>query len=136
MRIDNIIDVITEQIRQDSYFDQIEIIYAYPKAVKPTRLDKTYIALGISDINISPAHIDADDLEGNISVFADIFVPYKKENACLSEIFTRLCSCLSCLNLTSVSAGRIEAYADVQAYALKTVITFSDRITTGGEADE
>lgn len=136
MRLDNIIDILAEKIRQDSYFDQTEITYAYPQAVKPTRLEKPYIALGIGDINMSPAYIDAEDFQGSISVFADIFVPYKRGSACIPEMFTRLCGCFGCLNLTSISAGRIESDPNVQAYALKTVITFSDRLDAGGDEDE
>jgi hypothetical protein len=136
MNINSLLDDMLEKINANSFFDDMKIIKAYPCSVKPTRLNNVYISLGINKIDIKPYEIDDVNKAGEVSVFADIFVPIRMDNACMSEIFSRLCTVLEEYNVIGISADRITADNDIQAYVLKTSITFSDEVIFGGEGNE
>lgn len=136
MMIDTIIDQLIDVIKKDKYFDNIRVINAYPFKTKPTRITKAYVALGIYEINMKSYNIDDSQRRGEVSVFADIFVPVHSDNGYISEIFMHLCDALKCFNVLSVSASGITADSDIQAVVMKTVITFDDEIHFGGDGIE
>lgn len=123
-------------LKSDSRFKNIALVRAYPPAAKPTRLDRIYVALGIKAIDLHPAQIDCSEKAGEISVFADIFVPFKMDNCRAGEVFADICSVLSSYNVMSVSASRLAADERIQASVLKASLTFNGRFLFGGENDE
>lgn len=128
MRVENIIDELIALIKSDAYFSNIKVIKAYPCTAAPTRITAETVALGLEKINLSSASVDDSNRSGDVSVFADIFIPVKDNNGRASDIFTRLCSCCSVYNILSVSAQRITVDITTAAYVLKTVFTFNDEI--------
>ena len=101
MRIDTILDAVEERLKADELFSNINIIKAYPCSINKA---------------------------GEISVFADIFVPLKTPSERAFEILTAICSCMGDFNVLSVSAQRIAVDRDTASYVLKTVFTFRDEI--------
>lgn len=136
MNMNHLLDSIISLLKNDGSFNDIAIVKAYPPSVKPTRLSRIYIALGISEINMHSCSIDCSARAGEVSVFADIFIPFKMDNSCACEVFTKICNALSIYNILSVSASRLTADEQVQASVLKTKITFNDEISFGGDSDE
>lgn len=135
VKIDTLISGIVEDIKDDSYFADMKIINAYPNEIKPTRLSCVYIALGISEINIKPNQIDFSHKAGEVSVFADIYIPIRS-NENMGEIFTQLCRVMNYYNLSSVRTYRMTADRDAEANVLKAVFTFVDCVDFGGDDGE
>lgn len=133
MRIDKITTELINAVKQNEYFNDINVIAAYPKGKKPTRLERICIAFGISEVNISSAYIDEHERTGTVTVFADIFVPLKYDCGIMPVIFSKMCESLSGFNILSITAGRISTDSDIQAYLLKAAVTVGDIITFGGD---
>ncbi len=128
MKIESLIDNLIKVISEDSYFSDIKLIKAYPCTIAPTRIGVETVAFGLDKISLSSSSVDDSNRDGDVSVFADIFIPIKTENSRAGEIFSRLCKCLSIYNILSVSAERITVDVNTSAYVLKTVFTFNDEI--------
>lgn len=128
MRIDTILDAVEERLKADELFSNINIIKAYPCSAAPSRLSRETLALGLDEIKVTPASVDDINKTGEISVFADIFIPLKTTSSRAFEILTALCSCMDDFNVLSVSAQRIAVDRDTASYVLKTVFTFRDEI--------
>lgn len=128
MRIENIINELEELIKADGYFENIDVVKAYPRHPAPTRNSRETVALGIDSIDMDSPEADGSARSGNIAVFADIFVPIKLSNSLAFEILEKLCSVLCAFNVLSVSAQRITFDTDTSSYLLKTVFTFNDEI--------
>ncbi len=135
MRLDTFVNGLIDEIKNDSYFSDMKIVNAYSALQKPTRLSRVYIALGVCEISLEKNHIDFTDKAGDVSVFADIFVPLNSDFN-VSEIFSRLCKVLNYYNISSIKAQTITSDRDIEAILLKTVFTFSDEISFGGDEDE
>lgn len=128
MRIEEIVEQIINTVKSDDFFNDVKIIKAYPNSNYPTRLGCDIVAVGLDEIQLCKRGIDELDNAGEISVFVDIFTPVKTEITRASEIFTRLCKCLYCYNLVSISAQRIITDSERAAFVLKTKFTFNDEI--------
>lgn len=125
MRFNTLLNELILLIKNDSYFKDIKVKYSYPSRVKPTRLSRSYITLGINSAEIIPAYVDSDDKTASITVFADIFVPEKSGSEKNSEIFMNLCRVFMNTGITGISAGRISYDKNVQAFLLETSISFN-----------
>lgn len=132
MRIDTIIDELTAVIREDSYFDDMKVIYSYPSAPKPSRINNVYIALGIGEINLRSDYIDDSKRMGEVQINIDIFAPLKMSGRDVAKIFTRLCSRFDRYNVLSISASNIHIDNYIQANTLKTSVKLGDEIDFGG----
>lgn len=128
MRLEKLLDRLIDIIKTDDYFADIKVMKAYPCAIAPTRILKDTVALGIEGVELLSVSVDDSNRAGDISVFADIFIPVKKDNGKAYEIFTELCRCLCIFNVIRISAQRIAVDANTASYVLKTVITFNDEI--------
>lgn len=128
MRIESFIDEFIDSIKKDDYFSDIKIIKAYPCTEAPVRLLKETIALGFDKVDFTSISIDDSNRAGSISVFADIFIPLKKDNGRAGDIFSRLCRSLCRYNVISVSAQRTVVDNNTASYVMKTEFTFNDEI--------
>jgi hypothetical protein len=128
MRLDEIIDQFIALIKENEYFEDIRAIKAYPCTDAPVRISRATVALGVERIDMSSVSVDESNRAGEVSVFADIFVPLKSGSDKAQEIFLKLCSCLSGYNILSVSAERIAVDVNTSSYVLKTAFTFNDEI--------
>ena len=128
MRVENMVDELIYLIKSDDYFSDITVMKAYPCTAAPTRIAKKTVALGLENIDLSSSSVGESNRAGNVSVFADIFVPLKSENSKTCEIFTRLCRCFYVYPILSISAQRITVDINTSSYVLKTKFTFNDEI--------
>lgn len=128
MDISSLVTRVVGLIKYDNKFKKIDVIKAYPSVVKPTRFNKTCVAVGLSEINLHPSQIDCPAIAGEISVFVDIFIPFKMDCSGIGDIFTDICDILSrSYNVMSVSASEITADERIQAIVLKSKFTINDQ---------
>lgn len=132
MRLDTVLDELIGVINSNDYFKDVRIIKAYPFDIKPTRPSHPYIALGIEGIDMQSSSIDSAQRSGQLSVFADVFVPSKQSGEKIYDIFSNMCEVLSCFNVLSIKAFRIQYDTYTQSNVLKSVITFHDELVFGG----
>ncbi len=133
MRIDDITLTIKKIIREDAFFENTGVINAFPNRMKSTRLHKPVIALGVDNIEMESEQIESSSRSGQISVFADIFLPTSSGISELENIFSNLCRCFNHFNIISIRTGRIEFDDYAQTYVMKTVFTFNDEIEFGSD---
>ncbi|MGN0522375.1 MAG: hypothetical protein ACI4IQ_07040 [Eubacterium sp.] len=136
MKINKCVDAFIERLKASPCFEDIKILGAYPCSVKPTQLTKTVIAVGLCDIDMSSSGLGEDSRAGCYSVFADIFLPWKADNAVMSDIFKNICAAVYDLNIIGIKAQRITVDNTTGSYVLKSVFTFNDEIDFGGDGDE
>lgn len=133
MKLDDITLTVKQIIKQDEFFKNIRVINAFPNVMKTTRLDAVTIAIGVNSVDIESDQIESYSRSGNISVFADIFLPTSHKVNELESIFASLCRCFNCFNIISIRAGRTGFDPYAQAYLMKTVFTFNDEIKFGSD---
>ncbi|MCH5314983.1 MAG: hypothetical protein J1E81_03635 [Eubacterium sp.] len=136
MRLDNAVSEIEALLKNSSELSDAKIITAFPDAIKPTRLDKALVAIGISELDIAPSELESSNRAGNLSIFADIFVPSSLGSTAPLNTLVSVCKALDAYCIVSIKADKPYYSREVQAVVLKTVITFSDRITFGGDDNE
>lgn len=136
MKLDNAVDKIKELLKSNSALADATIITAFPDRLKPTRLESILIAVGINELALAPASLESSDRAGQLSIFADIFVPPSFGSDALLSTLSEICSALDACCIVSIRADKPSYSRDMQAVVLKTEITFSDRITFGGDCNE
>lgn len=127
---------IVSVIKLDSFFDRIKFVSAYPFLVKPTQLAYPVVAVGIGNMELFSAEIDGDTRAGSVSVFVDIYVPFKHKGFDMCDIFSRICKCLEDYCIERVSSQRVIADKLTSCYVMKNEFVFHDRILFGGESGE
>lgn len=128
MDISTLLDRFVGLIKYDIKFKKIDVINAYPSVVKPTRLNKICVAVGLGELNLHASQIDCPAIAGDVSVFVDIFIPFKMDRRNMDTIFTDICDILSrSYNVISVSASGITADERIQAIVLKSKFTINDQ---------
>lgn len=133
IKTEKIMDKLINEISSDDNFKNVKIIKAYPSCDKPTRISRAYIAMGIMGMNLEPYQMDYPDQAGELTIFADLFCPLKRNSDELTKLFSRLCSMLQKYNITAIRTEQITADTNTQAYQLKTAITFYNKFDFGGE---
>lgn len=136
MKMDDITLNIKKLIKSDAFFENINVISAFPDKMKSTRLKQPVIAIGIDNIEMASDRIDESSRRGDICVFADIFLPTQFDIGMMEKIFSKLCTCFDSFNILSIKTGRSRFDSYAQAYVLDTVFTFNDNIEFGSENDE
>lgn len=134
MTINFLLNRIDGLIKYDRRFKNIKVISGYPPGVKPTRLDKIYVAIGISEIHLHPSQIDGSSRAGDVSFFVDIFVPLKMDIQCIGDVFEDICNILNTYYTMSVSSSGVTVDERIQARVMKTCFTFNDQFF-GGDDD-
>lgn len=128
LRIDNMLDSVISMLKENDYFSDIKVIKAYPCSAAPTRLAAETVAVGFDEINFSSSSVDESIRDGEVTIFIDIFVPLKANNARAIDIFTEICRCFNSFNILSVRCERMAVDVSTAAYVLKTAFTFNNEI--------
>lgn len=136
MNFNSIVDNLISLIKKDGYFKDIEVAAVYPCRETATRLNRCIVVIGIDEVKVEPYQIDDSARAGNVSVFADIFVPVRENCRKAGDIFSKICCCLNAYNVVSISAERITVDKYTQTYVLKSKITFNDEIFFRSDEDE
>lgn len=132
MIFNEILNDLISILKEDRYFDHIKVICAYPYSEVPTRAKECCVAIGFDEVKMTSLQLESGERMGDVSVFADIFVPIKDDSRKTCDIFSRICKCFSVFNVVSIFSKRIEVDKNTQTYVLKTKITFNDEIVFGG----
>lgn len=133
MKINTVTSNIKTIIKGNSFFDDINVINAFPYKMKSTRLKRAVVAIGIDTIEMRSDMIGESSRRGDICVFADIFLPTHFDISMMERIFSQLCSCFESFNIISIKTGRTRFDNNAQAYLLNTVFTFHDNIEFGSD---
>lgn len=136
MRLDNAIEEVEALLRNSTELQNAKIITAFPDSIKPTRLEKILVAVGMNELELASSELESSNRAGQLSIFADIFVPTSLGCSALLSTLTGICRALDAYCVVSIKAEKPYYSKDVQATVLETIITFSDRITLGGDGIE
>lgn len=132
MTLDGILNEVKEKLTQSQLFSGVKIIGAFENKLKPTKLKNPVISLGIDSVDLSSDSIDESSRNGEIKIFADIFVPLNGSALNTQDIFLNICKTLSCYNVLSVTAQRLVVDETTQTFLLKTNVCFRDTLEFGG----
>lgn len=136
IRAESILNEFLNRILDDKFFADIQITRAFPDAVKPTILKNAAVAVGIKSLELDENSINESIKSGSFSVFADIFIPFDYGRIVPETIVFRICRDVSDFNIVSISISEIEASSLAQCYIMRTVFTFNNQLSFGGESDE
>lgn len=127
---------IVNELRQDSFFENVRIVRAYPYVTKPTEPSQPAVAINIGGISCRPCHIGDDSLATKLDIYADIYVPFKLGGDYVSDIFCRLCECVRGLGVQSIITKRTTADIKSGCYVMECSIGFERELELGGEQGE
>ncbi len=136
MMMNDSVSSFIERLKKCPDLDGVRILSSYPCAIKPTQLDRAVIAVGFCDADMSSSGLGEDSRAGCYSVFADIFLPWKKDNSVMGDIFKNICLCVGDMNILSIKADRIAVDKATASFVLKSVFTFNEEIDFGGDDGE
>lgn len=132
MKLYSIVPEIKSILKSSKKMTGAKIISGFPAGIKPTKIDSVVISLGIDRVDFEPAEIEDSTRTGQVSIYADIYMPVKLKGDVSYRVLCILCDALKNYNIISISAEKMEYQKDIQAFVTKTVITFSDKFTFGG----
>lgn len=117
-----------EKLREREYFSDKLIISAYSKTQKPTVPSNMAVVCGILSIKAQNVSLGQSVKAGEISVFADICVPFHIRNFdfeyAAQEVFSAFCAGAP----ASISASQVTVNTDMQCYVMRLTVTFSDAL--------
>ena len=127
-----IIEDFIYKLRENDYFYDKKIVRAYPVEAKETLIKAPIISVGIKEMKFDESSIGDNIKFGNISVGANIYIPFSANDITSEEIVCELCKSVDEFNIVSIKASEIKANTDLNCFIVKTVFTFNDEIQFGG----
>ena len=76
MDFKTITDLVLERIRADAYFHDFKVMSAFAPVQKPTLPEQPAVLCGVLQANAQTAALGEDVQAGQITVFADVYVPF------------------------------------------------------------
>lgn len=123
-----LVSQLCEKLREREYFSDKLIVSAYRKTQKPTVLSKTAVVCGILGMKAQNVSLGQSVMAGEISVFADLCVPFHIRNfdfeSAAQEVFSAFCAGAP----ASISASQVTVNTDMQCYVMRLTVTFSDAL--------
>lgn len=132
-QLNKIVDDYINKLKESESLNGIDIIRAFPNTRKSTILNRPYITLGLTDIDLNRASVGEHEKCGTFGVFCNIHIPFKMEAALAEIIFSNICEAVLDFQLIKVKASPISYLKETDCYLLQTVFTFYDEIQLGGE---
>lgn len=126
-------DEIIAEMKENSFFDNKKVIKAFPDIPKPTALNKPVIAVGLKEISVDDHSIGQSVKTGNISISADIFIPYSCGGCSAEAIICEICKSAIGFGISAIRVSECAVDSDAQCFAVKSVFTFNDEIAFGGD---
>lgn len=121
-----IISQMIERIRANDFFNDFSLFSAFEPLQKPTVPQKPAVICGILQASAQTAALGEDIQEGQITAFADIYVPFDLRGfdfqQIAAEIFSTLCKQVP----ASIGAEAIRADNDSECFVMRLTVTFSD----------
>lgn len=130
------VDDFAAALKDAQYLDEAKIINAYPFCQIPTIIKRPIIAVGFDNASLKPNQIGDEIQSGDISVFADIYIPTDMDNKILADILGGICKAATGMNVTAIFSKGIEYEKTANAFVMRNVFTFNDEIDFGGEQGE
>jgi len=133
---ESFVNEIIGKIRENGFFDDKKVIHAFPDIQKPVILKKAVIAVGLKEISVDDSSIGQASKAGNISVSADVFIPFSLHGCSTEKIVCEICRSVSAYGISAVKISACCADSYSQCFVVKAVFTFNDEIVFGGDTDE
>lgn len=125
-----------EKIKANKYFDNIQVVRAYPNVIKPTLLENAVVAVGIKEINVDESSLGESIKAGTVSLFTNIYVPYSFDKGNFEKIVFHICGIASDFNIVSVNVSEISVCSAAECFVMKAVFTFNNEICFKDDEDE
>lgn len=130
------VDGFVNALKKMECLDKAKIINSYPFCKIPTLIKQPIVAVGFDNAMLKPDQIGSDIKSGNVSVYANVYIPADAYGKISADIFSGICTVASALNVTAISSKGIEYDKAAGVYVMKNVFTFNDEIDFGGEQGE
>lgn len=121
-----------DMIKANSFFNDINIIGAFPNRVKPTLLSKPVIAVQIKEMVFDEAAVGESVKRGSAGVSADIYIPFLCAEFRADKIVCEICKSVDSLGITAISVAETVSDMKTQCFLIKTVFTFNGEFLFGG----
>lgn len=123
-----IVSLVLNKLAEDEYFNDFKLISAFDTAQKPTVPKKPAVVCGIVQAQAQAAALGGDVQAGNVTVFADIYVPYNLRGFDFQPAAGRLFADLCGETPVSIGAQAVKADDYSECFVMRLTVTFSDAI--------
>lgn len=117
-----------KKLREREFFKNITVVQAYSKLQKPTVPVGPVVVCGILSIHSQDVSLGQNIKAGEVSVFADICVPFHIRDfdfqEAAQEVFGTFCRDIP----AGLSASEITVNTDMQCFVMRLTVTFSDAL--------
>ncbi|MCC8016604.1 MAG: hypothetical protein LIO43_04385 [Clostridiales bacterium] len=127
--INEFVNIFINKIKENDFFADKKVIFAYPNYVKPTILKKAVIAVGIASADMKPVSLGQNYAGGILKIFADIYIPYNGESKTNAEIISKLSETVSDLNAVGICVYNEEVRSSAQCVSQMVLFSFSDEFS-------
>lgn len=127
---------IVNMLSQDSYFDNVKIIKAYPDVSKPTRLRQTVICVLPSEMDAENISVGNACLYGRYSVCIDAFVPQNFGSPCVQTVIEHVVDALKDEMPCGIKVSPIRVNHSLFCYSVSCCLTFCGEINFKGDDND
>ncbi|MCR5206859.1 MAG: hypothetical protein K6C14_00090 [Eubacterium sp.] len=124
MRIYNALDAVYGALKSEAALENAAVIRAYPDFLKPTRLEKTVIALSSGESDYIPAGIGESAQYGSVRVRAELFSPLALGGQALNSAAENTVRAVSKLYPDAIAVTPAEKSESLGCLYCRCVFTF------------
>lgn len=117
-----------ERLGSDAYFDDFKLISAFEPLQKPTVPPKPAVICGILQTSARTAALGEDIQAGQVTAFADIYVPFDLRGFDFQRTAARIFGALCRDMPVSIGAQAVRADDDSECFVMRLTVTFSDMV--------
>lgn len=121
-----IIGQMTDRLSEDEYFEDFRLISAFEPLQKPTVPAKPAVICGISQAIAQTAALGEDIQAGQITAFADIYVPFDLRGFDFQQAAGRVFGALCSDTPVSIGVQAVREDNDSECFVMRLTVTFSD----------
>lgn len=121
-----IIGQMTERLGADEYFDDFKLISAFEPLQKPTVPERPAVICGILQASAQTAALGEDVQAGQITAFADIYVPFDLRGFNFQQAAGRVFCALCSDTPVSIGVQAVREDDDSECFVMRLTVTFSD----------
>lgn len=129
MDFKTITDLVLERIRADAYFHDFKVMSAFAPVQKPTLPEQPAVLCGVLQANAQTAALGEDVQAGQITVFADVYVPFDQCGFDFEHTAGRIFGALCRDTPVSIGANGIRTDEACECFVMRLTVTFSGALT-------
>lgn len=127
------IDSLILTLKNQTCFNDVKIIKAYPFVNKPTNLEKIVITVSPSGLNADNISVGQNYYFGSYMIDFDVFSPQELGSPVVASTIESIILTLRKFNPSAIKVEPISINSNVKCYTAKCTLSFNGEIDFGGD---